>query len=190
MLNAHFNPGTLHRHLGLLLLLGLCGASPVPRDVLAAGPIAPPGGGSSPQTVVGIGVALTGDTLTVSGSSVRLAGVAAPADGQTCFTRFSREYDCFKLSTEMLQSLMGEHEVTCDIEASDRTGQRVGRCRANGVDLGGAMVTRGWAFAYSRLSERYERAEVYAQIHRLGMWGGRVEKPWQWKTRKLREQAR
>jgi endonuclease YncB( thermonuclease family) len=127
----------------------------------------------------------------VGGSQVRLFGIAAPASGQLCQTRSGKEYDCFQKAIRVLQSLIeGDNAVRCTIESTDRTGQAVGLCRSRGVDLGAAMVSRGWAFAYRRLSLEYAGAEAFAQTHRLGLWAGRVETPWQWRSRQLRERGR
>ncbi|MEI6557172.1 MAG: thermonuclease family protein [Rhodospirillaceae bacterium] len=141
-------------------------------------------------TVAGPGVAMTGDLLTVGGNSVRLSGIAAPVAGETCQTRYGALYDCYRKSTDVLQALVGDKEVSCEITATDRTGQKIGVCRIGTTDLAAAMVARGWAFAYRRLSPAYVSSEAFAESHRLGMWAGRVETPWQWKTRKLSDTVR
>ena len=142
---------------------------------------------STARDVTGIGVALSGDTLTVGGTSVRLRGIAAPLAGETCQTRYGVEYDCYRRATEILQALIGDGPVDCKETATDRKGQVIGFCAAHGADLGAAMVARGWAFAYRRLDGRYVRAEAFAESHRIGMWAGKIETPWQWRSRKLND---
>ena len=142
------------------------------------------------QTINGPGVAMSGDQLTVGGASVRLKGIAAPFAGETCQTRYGAVYDCYRKSTDVLQALVGANEVVCEIVSTDRTGQKVGVCRIGNTDLAAAMVARGWAFAYRRLSPAYVNSEAFAESHRLGMWAGRVEMPWQWKSRKLSDTAK
>ena len=142
------------------------------------------------QIISGPGVAMTGDLVTVSGGSVRLFGIAAPFAGETCETRYGAIYDCYRKSTDVLQALIGGKEVSCEIVAADHTGQKIGVCNVGGTDLSAAMVARGWAFAYRRLSPAYVSSEAFAESHRLGMWGGRVETPWQWKSRKLSDTAK
>ena len=141
------------------------------------------------QTVNGPGVAMAGDLVTVGGAAVRLRGIAAPVAGETCETRYGAIYDCYRKSTDVLQALIGGNEVSCEIVSTDRTGQKVGLCRVGNTDLSAAMVARGWAFAYRRLSPAYVNSEAFAESHRLGMWAGRVEMPWQWKSRKLSDTA-
>ena len=140
--------------------------------------------------VSGPAVAMSGDMVTVGGASVRLLGIAAPLPGETCETRYGDVYDCYRRSTDILQALIGDNEVSCEITTADRTGQRVGVCHAGGTDLAAGMVARGWAFAYRRLTPAYVGAETFAESHRLGMWAGRVETPWQWKSRMLSDTAR
>jgi endonuclease YncB( thermonuclease family) len=141
------------------------------------------------QTVNGTGVAMSGDLITVGGASVRLYGIAAPLPGETCQTRYGQTYDCYRRSTDILQALIGDSPVLCTITATDRNGQQIGVCRASGTDLASAMVARGWAYAYRRLTPTYVGAEAFAESHRLGMWAGKVETPWQWRSRQLTDTA-
>jgi endonuclease YncB( thermonuclease family) len=142
------------------------------------------------RTVSGTAVAMTGDLITVGGASVRLYGIAAPVPGETCETRYGKTYDCYRHATDILQALIGDTPVTCTITTSDRNGQQIGVCRAGGIDLASAMVSHGWAYAYRRLTPAYAGAEAFAESHRLGMWAGKVETPWQWRSRQLSDTAR
>ncbi|WP_448203109.1 thermonuclease family protein [Azospirillum sp. sgz302134] len=142
------------------------------------------------ETLKGKGAAVEGDLLTVNGTPVRLMGIDAPDPGQKCRNRYGHELDCFRIATAVLASLVKDEEITCTIADKDRTGLKMGECRVRGVDLGAAMVARGWAFSYSSLSPTYARSEDYAQSKRLGLWAGKVEKPWQWRSRQQRERAR
>jgi endonuclease YncB( thermonuclease family) len=142
------------------------------------------------QTLTGVAIAMSGDLLTVSGTSTRLLGIAAPAAGQTCKTRLGLSYDCYRRATEVLQVLISGGAVHCTVTTTDISGQRVGLCRAGDIDLAAAMVARGWAFAYRRLTPAYVGAESFAESHQLGMWAGRVETPWQWRSRHLSDTAK
>ena len=142
------------------------------------------------ETLKGRGVAVEGDLLTVGGTAVRLMGIDAPDPGQMCKNRYGRELDCFRVATAVLANMLKDEEVTCTIAERDRNGQKMGECRVRGVDLGAAMVSRGWAFAYRSLSPTYASGEAFAQSRTLGLWAGKVEKPWQWRSRQQREKAR
>lgn len=141
-------------------------------------------------TVKGRAIAVEGDLLSVNGTPVRIMGIDAPDPGQKCKTRYGQEYDCFAIATGVLRALVGDDPVECTVADKDRNGQNEGECRVRGFDLGSAMVARGWAFAYRSLTETYAQSEAYAQSHRFGMWAGHVERPWQWRSRRLREQAK
>lgn len=55
-------------------------------------------------------------------------------------------------------------------------------CRANGLELGTAMVARGWAVDYAAYSHGYYRAEeAAARTARLGIWSGQFELPADWR---------
>lgn len=167
--------------------------------LLAAGPASAAPSSSSkdsakfsavPNTLLkGAGRAVEGDLLTINGTAVRLMGIDAPDPGQMCKNRWGHELDCFRVATDVLAALVKDQEVECTVADQDRRGQKQGECRVRGIDLGGAMVARGWAFPYRGLTSAYQSSEAYAQSKRLGLWAGRVEKPWEWRSRRLREQA-
>lgn len=140
--------------------------------------------------LAGPAMAVEGDLLSINGQAIRLMGIDAPDPGQRCKNKYGSEYDCFAVSTAVLRTLIDGAEVECVVGDKDRNGQNQGECKVRGVDLGGAMVARGWAFAYRSLSPAYASSEAYAQTNRFGMWAGKVEKPWAWRSRRLREQAR
>ena len=160
---------------GLLLALFLV-LGGVPFPALAAG-----------ERIAGAAIALAGDLLQVSGQRIRLHGIDAPDPGQTCRTRGGRVYDCAEEARTMLGLLVEGRRVTCEVEPPGRDGRRIGTCRIDGISIAGAMVLRGWAFAAERLAPDYVPLQSRAQARRAGMWGGRVEAPWLWRSRQLRE---
>lgn len=146
---------------------------------------------STPNTALkGRAIAVEGDLLSVNGTAVRLMGIDAPDPGQKCKNRYGHELDCFRIATAVLANLVKDEEVDCTVAEQDRTGEKKAECRVRGVDLGAAMVGRGWAFAYRSLSPAYAQMEAYAQSKKMGLWAGQVEKPSQWRSRQRRENAR
>jgi len=142
------------------------------------------------ERLFGRATALEGDLLSIGGEEVRIMGIDAPDPGQMCKNRYGSRYDCFAISRGVLATLIGDSDVECTIAERDRHAQKKGECRVRGIDLGAAMVARGWAFSFRSLTPVYQRNESYAQTKRFGMWAGQVEKPWEWRSRQLRETAR
>jgi len=169
-----------------VLFLAGSAAAQTSQSAKSRGPIA----NTPDQTIKGSAMAVEGDLLTVNGTAVRLMGIDAPDPGQKCKNRYGRELDCFKVATAVLANMVKGEEVTCTVTEQDRTGEKKGECRVRGVDLGAAMVARGWAFQYASLSPAYQKGEAYAQSKRLGLWAGQVEKPWQWRSRQIRQNAK
>jgi endonuclease YncB( thermonuclease family) len=149
--------------------------------------IGSPASAMNPAEHRGTGSAMEGDVVSVNGTMVRLQGIDAPDPGQTCRTRRGTEYDCFTAARGQLQSMLDLGEVTCTVLATDRSQHSIGICKVLGKDLAAAMLVRGWALAYRRLSQDYGGLEARAQARKAGMWAGRVEAPWLWRTRKLNE---
>jgi endonuclease YncB( thermonuclease family) len=86
------------------------------------------------QTVV------DGDTLKLDGSTYRLWGIDAPESKQWC-----GDYPAGIMATGTLQMLIKGKTVVCKPKATDRYGRTVAICRADGEDLGRAMVQLGMA---------------------------------------------
>lgn len=154
------------------------------------------GAGETP--VRGIGMALEGDLVQVEGRQFRLFGIDAPDLGQTCRDTRGREYDCFNLATGILSRLINDRNIECTPHLAPSTGTSakpsaaggptLAVCRAeNGDDLAYAMVERGMALAYRPISMEYVRIETRAIAFRRGLWAGRVEAPWLWRSRQLDE---
>lgn len=165
-----------------VVLLALCAATPAASAGAA--------NASKRELVTGVGQAIEGDLLLVAGRSIRLMGIDAPDIDQICRNRYGSPYNCGAIAKGVLAALIQGRTVTCVAADHDRNGQEVGECRVDGADLGGAMVARGWAFAYRSLSGAYQNAEAYAQSHRIGVWSGMVLKPWEWRTQQLRAHSK
>lgn len=163
-------------------LIGLC----VVRLASAQAP--PPPGAAWGAPVTGPGKAKEGDLVTVNGQDFRLFGIDAPDPGQKCKNVRGVEYDCFALSRTMLERLINNGEVECTPrKASPAHGPKLALCKAGGDDLARAMVEFGYALAYRALSYDYVSSEARASSYRRGMWAGRIDPPWEWRSRQLRE---
>jgi endonuclease YncB( thermonuclease family) len=137
------------------------------------------------ETARGPARAIEGDLLDVGGQRVRLAAIDAPDRGQRCRNRRNVDYDCFEVSRNALERLTKGRIVTCILNKPPPT-PKLGVCKLDdGRDVAGVMAYAGWALAFRRLDDRYVGLEALAVTARRGLWGGRVEAPWIWRTREL-----
>lgn len=131
-------------------------------------------------TIAGMATVVDGDTITVSGTRVRLHGIDAPEGAQACRLG-NREWACGTVSTAQLREFIGGSEVRCAPTGMDRYGRTLARCQVRDTDLQSWMVVNGWAVAYSRYSRDYEPEQQQAQEQRLGIWQGHVDLPEDWR---------
>lgn len=123
---------------------------------------------------------LSGDTLRVGGTRVRLVGVRAPAKGVGCSLR-GAPFDCARIAMTALMDLVAGATVACDDVRKAEDGAVVARCRANGYDLSEGMTYTGWARAWPRTGNRYRGFEDEARARRHGLWRDGVEPPAGWR---------
>jgi endonuclease YncB( thermonuclease family) len=124
---------------------------------------------------------IDGDTLEISAETIRLWGIDAPEDGQTC-RRAETSYDCGAEALAALSRLVSGRAVRCEARYKDRYGRTVARCFIGGVDLGGELVRLGWALDYERYSKgHYRQNQVEAKAKGRGLWSGEFAPPWEWR---------
>lgn len=132
---------------------------------------------------------IDGDTLDLDGARVRLFGIDAPERGQICDLR-GKDWDCGAFARLMLQDLVAQGDIRCDIEDRDRYGRVVATCHAGGQDINAAMVAQGAALAYTRYSDRYAAAEGAARAALRGVWAARMVTPEAYRRAKRGTDAR
>lgn len=118
-----------------------------------------------------------GDTIKLNGTTYRLHGIDAPESRQWC-----GDYPAGAIATGLLAAMIESHEVACEPKTTDRYGRLVAICRADGRDLGRAMVRMGAAVAFTRYSAAYLADEEAARAEGLGVHGRGCESPWQWRA--------
>lgn len=118
-----------------------------------------------------------GDTLRLDGTTYRLWGIDAAEYRQTCADGWPAGVMAF----DALRDLVRGHAVTCEPKTTDRYGRTVAICRADGVDLGAAMVRAGQALAFVRYSSEYAQKESEARAARAGVHAHDCAPPWIWR---------
>lgn len=127
--------------------------------------------------VAGRAAVVDGDTIAIRGRRIRFEGIDAFEREQIC--RSARgDYACGRDAAAALRELIGGARVECRLAGRDRYGRALGICRANGRDLGAALVEAGWALA---TRADYVAAERAARAARRGAWQGTFEPPAQWR---------
>lgn len=90
-------------------------------------------------------IAIDGDTLRCDGARVRLWGIDAPEMAEPGGQE----------SKSALVALIDGQAVTCEQIDTDRYRRIVARCYVDGRDVGGMLVTGGWARDWPRYSGGY-----------------------------------
>ncbi len=138
--------------------------------------------------ITGSARVVDGDTIEIGGTRIRLAGMDAPENGQTCRDDRARSYFCGNAAGEVLGRLTAGQTVTCRPEGTDRYRRTLATCATPRVaDLGLEMIRLGWATVYdgARAPAGYRGAEDAAQRRRLGLWRGSFERPSVWRRNSL-----
>ena len=111
-------------------------------------------------------VTIDGDTIRLNGTTYRLHGIDAAESRQWC-----GDYPAGAIATGMLAAMIRDRDVVCEPKTKDRYGRVVAICRADGQDLGKAMVRLGAALAFTRYSADYVADEDAARAEGLGVHG-------------------
>lgn len=77
-----------------------------------------------------------GDTIKLDGTSYRIWGIDAAETKQT----LRRGWPAGRAATTYMRELVHGRSVVCEYKTKDRYGHTVALCRADGADLGAAMV--------------------------------------------------
>ena len=134
------------------------------------------------ERIVGKAKVLDGDTIEISGRRIRLFGIDAPENGQTCTIK-RKPFRCDQAATSALADKIGAHVVECEPKDLDTYSRIVSVCFVEGEDINAWMVAKGWASAYRQYSRDYVSQEERASKAKLGMWQGEFELPWDWRQR-------
>ncbi len=125
---------------------------------------------------------IDGDTLTVAGQRIRLAGIDAPELQQPCYDEAGYSWTCGTAAAKALAAHLGDHPAACEPTGTDRYQRIVATCYLGIEDIGGWLVLNGWALDWPRYSDgKYSAAQAEAKAARRGIWRGEFTVPWQWR---------
>lgn len=140
--------------------------------------------------IEGRGVAVSGDTLAIAGTTLRLYGIEAPVPGQRCLRGRSRPWNCGAAATVALSRLVRRGKVTCEITESDDRDRSVGECRIGDKDIAAELVRGGHVFATSGFFAPYTGLENDAREAKLGVWRGQAVRPTDYRAQRWEEAKR
>jgi endonuclease YncB( thermonuclease family) len=137
---------------------------------------------SEQEPIAGLATVTDGDGLEIDGERIRLYGIDAPEVEQYCTRKDGTRWHCGQYSTVALDRLVAGKKVICDVRTLDSYARWVAVCKVGKVDLGQYQVSEGWAVAYRRYSKAYVDDENAARRKDRGMWAGKFEMPWDWRS--------
>lgn len=128
--------------------------------------------------VTGVVRVIDGDTIDVGTTRVRLHGIDAPEQRQTCKRANGDQWACGAWVTAQVTALFEGQTARCLEMDRDRYGRMVATCAVRGhSDMAEHIVAEGLAFAYLRFSHDYEGTEREALRRGAGLHTSRVMAP-------------
>lgn len=120
---------------------------------------------------------IDGDTIDVGDVRVRLHGIDAPENGQTCTNVNGVVWDCGRWVTQEARARWQGAHARCETRDIDRFGRTVALCRIDGVDIAQELVRDGLALAYRHFSMAYDQDERSAALAGRGLHAHRMARP-------------
>lgn len=131
----------------------------------------------APPPVAGRARVADGDSFVLDDTRIRLLGLDAPELNQECSDAAGQPWPCGRAARDRLAALLGDSDIHCIPEDTDRFGRLLARCTSRGDDPGARMVAEGLALS----SGGYWREEAEARAARKGIWAGNFERPADWR---------
>lgn len=128
--------------------------------------------GASAQTIV------DANTIKLDGMTYHLWGIDAPDREETC----SHDWPAGAQAMNKLIELVQNKKVECEERGHDREGRALAVCRADGADLGAAMVRDGMAWADLTVSHAYVPQEARAAADYVGIHAYQCKTAWEWRA--------
>lgn len=128
---------------------------------------------------------IDGDTIRQGEKVIRFWGIDSPEINQRCLKKDGTEYKCGEDAKTALEVLIQNKPLICEYLNKDRYKRDVARCNVDGIDVGGLMISLGWAVDYARYSKGYYALEQQqAQEAERGIWNGEFVMPNEWRRNK------
>ena len=120
---------------------------------------------------------IDGDTIHIGNNKIRLHGIDAPEQKQTCSFE-GNEWNCGQDATFFLSNLINRKSVRCRVNNIDQYKRLVAVCFIDNININQIMVIFGWAIAYRYYSKDFIKEEQIAKKNKIGIWRGTFEEPY------------
>ena len=131
----------------------------------------------SQKLIKGKAKVIDGDTIHIGNNRIRLHGIDAPEQKQTCSFE-GNEWNCGQDATFFLSNLINKKSVSCRINDIDQYKRLVAVCFIDNININQIMVIFGWAIAYRYYSKDFIKEEQIAKKNKIGIWRGTFEEPY------------
>jgi endonuclease YncB( thermonuclease family) len=131
--------------------------------------------------IIGSAFVIDGDTLSISGTRIRLIDIDAPELDQMCVDARGRDWACGREASAQLRSHLRGRDLTCQPKSKDQYERVLATCTLpDGSNINAWMVQEGWAVTYS-YADTYVRQQADAKSARRGLWSGSFMSPREWR---------
>ncbi|MCK0167291.1 thermonuclease family protein [Jannaschia sp. S6380] len=130
------------------------------------------------------------DTIDIgAAANVRLLGIDAAEDGQTCTDAAGAVLPCGRMATLGARRLYQGRIARCTVHDRDRYGRLLAICRVDGRDMNAELVRLGLARVY-REDPRYFAEQKEAALLARGLWAYDMLDPAAWRAERRAARAR
>ena len=131
----------------------------------------------SQKLIKGKAKVIDGDTIHIGNNKIRLHGIDAPEQKQTCNFE-GNEWNCGQDATFFLSNLINKKSVSCRVNDIDQYKRLVAVCFIDNININQIMIISGWAIAYRYYSKDFIKEEKIAKKNKIGIWRGTFEEPY------------
>ena len=131
----------------------------------------------SQKLIKGKAKVIDGDTIHIGNNKIRLHGIDAPEQKQTCSFE-GNEWNCGQDATLFLSNLINKKSVSCRVNDIDQYKRLVAVCFIDNININQIMIISGWAIAYRYYSKDFIKEEKIAKKNKMGIWRGTFEEPY------------
>ena len=131
----------------------------------------------SQKLIKGKAKVIDGDTIHIGNNKIRLHGIDAPEQKQTCSFE-GNEWNCGQDATFFLSNLINRKSVNCRVNDIDQYKRLVAVCFIDNININQLMIISGWAIAYRYYSKDFIKEEQIAKKNKIGIWRGTFEEPY------------